>query len=177
MYFIWSWQRQNQPFVGEKIRNITFIVVASHWILRNVSQPFFMKHLTTATEMMLCKVRVLYWPINPFQAAGLILYPQKKLENQRFSDAFRGYRKRSVVWNGLKAKYVVTSKLVHLNQMTDCYMKAPMTFSWWKVLFPFQTMCYGCSRFRVDLWNHVGSGGICRSQITCAEVYYTVYLV
>ena len=35
---------------------------------------------------------------NPFHATGLFLYPLKT-ENQKFSDVFRGYRKRSVTWN------------------------------------------------------------------------------
>ena len=33
--------------------------------------------------------------VNPFHATDLFLYPLKTSENQRFSDAFRGYRKRS----------------------------------------------------------------------------------
>ena len=33
---------------------------------------------------------------NPFHATGLFLYPLKTSENQRFSDVFRGYRKRPV---------------------------------------------------------------------------------
>ena len=36
---------------------------------------------------------------NPFHATGLFLYPRKTSENQRFSDFFRGYRKRLVTWN------------------------------------------------------------------------------
>ena len=32
--------------------------------------------------------------LNPFNAIGLFLYPQKTSENQRFSDAFRGNRKK-----------------------------------------------------------------------------------
>ena len=44
--------------------------------------------------------------INPFQATGLFLYPLKTSENQRFSDVFRGHRKRPVAWNGLRSKWV-----------------------------------------------------------------------
>ena len=36
--------------------------------------------------------------INPFHATGLFLYPTKTLENQVFSDVFRGYIKRPVAW-------------------------------------------------------------------------------
>ena len=39
--------------------------------------------------------------INPFSVSVLFLYPLKTSENQRFSYAFRGYRKRPVSWNGL----------------------------------------------------------------------------
>ena len=38
---------------------------------------------------------------NPFHATDLFWYPLKISENQRFSDVFRGYQKRSVTWNGL----------------------------------------------------------------------------
>ena len=39
--------------------------------------------------------------INPFYTTGLFLYPLNALENQGFSDVFRGYRKKPVTWNGL----------------------------------------------------------------------------
>ena len=39
--------------------------------------------------------------INPFHATGLFRYPLKTSEKQRFSDVFRGYRKRPATWNGL----------------------------------------------------------------------------
>ena len=39
---------------------------------------------------------------NPFHAADLFWYPLKASENQRFSDVFRGYQKRSVARNGLR---------------------------------------------------------------------------
>ena len=42
-----------------------------------------------------------YTFINPFHATGLFWYPLKTSENLWFSDVFRGYQKRSVVWNGL----------------------------------------------------------------------------
>ena len=38
---------------------------------------------------------------NPFDATGLCWYSLKASENQRFSDVFRGYRKRPVALNGL----------------------------------------------------------------------------
>ena len=39
--------------------------------------------------------------IKPISCHYLFRYPQKISENQRFSDVFRGYRKRPVEWNGL----------------------------------------------------------------------------
>ena len=39
--------------------------------------------------------------VNPFYITGLFLYLLKTSENQRFSDAFRGYRMKPVVLNGL----------------------------------------------------------------------------
>ena len=47
------------------------------------------------------EVRLLKGPllgIKPSHATGLFLFPLKK---SRFSDVFRGYRKRTVAWNGL----------------------------------------------------------------------------
>ena len=41
---------------------------------------------------------------NSFHATGLFLYPLKTSENQRFSDVFRGYRKRPMALNELKER-------------------------------------------------------------------------
>ena len=43
-----------------------------------------------------CSIGFNGW-INSFHATGLFLYPLKTLENQRFFDVFREYRKRAVV--------------------------------------------------------------------------------
>ena len=40
---------------------------------------------------------------NPFLANVLILYPLKTPENQRFSGVFRGYKMKTLAWNGLKS--------------------------------------------------------------------------
>ena len=47
--------------------------------------------------------------LNPFHAIDLFWYPLKTSENLWFSDVFRGYQKRSVAWNGLKAWQTVVS--------------------------------------------------------------------
>ena len=39
---------------------------------------------------------------NSFNATGLFLYPLETLQNLLFSGVFRGYRKRSEAWNGLR---------------------------------------------------------------------------
>ena len=45
---------------------------------------------------------------------GLFLYPLKTLENQRFSDVFRGCRKRPVAWNELISQCKSATKLVRM---------------------------------------------------------------
>ena len=52
-------------------------------------------------NIRLFRTRICQLLLNPFHANGLILYLLKTSENQRFSDVFRGYRKRPVAWNGL----------------------------------------------------------------------------
>ena len=46
------------------------------------------------------------WTINPYNVTCLILYLLKVSENLRFSDVFRGYKKRPVAWNELIKKSV-----------------------------------------------------------------------
>ena len=48
--------------------------------------------------LQISRLFYIWWP---FHTTGLFLYPLNKLENQMFSDAFRGHRKRPVAWNGL----------------------------------------------------------------------------
>ena len=45
---------------------------------------------------------------------GLFLYPLKTLDNQRFSDVFRGCGKRPVVWNELISQWKSATKLVRM---------------------------------------------------------------
>ena len=40
--------------------------------------------------------------INPFSTNVLLLYPLKTSENRGFSEAFRGYRSRKLIENGLR---------------------------------------------------------------------------
>ena len=48
-----------------------------------------------------------------FHAAGLFLYPLKTLENQRFSDVSRGYKKWLAEWNGLTSSCIFTYLSAH----------------------------------------------------------------
>ena len=65
----------------------------------------------TKSQITFCySDQVLYvTQVNPFDATGLFLYHLKTLENQSFSDVFRGYRKRPVAWYGLISKKVLVS--------------------------------------------------------------------
>ena len=52
---------------------------------------------------------------NLFRATGLFPYPLKTSGNQRFSDVFRGYRKRLVAWNVLTLnRYLFTGQFLGL---------------------------------------------------------------
>ena len=70
--------------------------------------------------------------LNQFHDTDLFLYPLKTSENQRFFYVFRGYRKRSVAWNGLRvqrrlifAKIIRCSRLrlwlVYLCSFNECF--------------------------------------------------------
>ena len=65
---------------------------------------------------------------NPFHATHLFWYPLKT-ENQRFSNVFRGYQKRSVAWYGLMIlrffgeavfALLVSLKLIAISQISCC---------------------------------------------------------
>ena len=54
--------------------------------------------------------------LNPFQANVPFLYPIKMLENQRFSDVFRRYRKGTLAWIGLMTQFIsLTNILKHFS--------------------------------------------------------------
>ena len=62
--------------------------------------------------------------LKPFHVTGILWYPLKPSENQRFSDAFKGYRKRPVAWNGLS---------VYCNKF-QVAMKQMKNESWWWII-------------------------------------------
>ena len=54
--------------------------------------------------------------INQFHVAGLFFYPLKTSENQRFSDVFKGYRKKLMAWNGLRTTgkwFIIVAVLIN----------------------------------------------------------------
>ena len=57
-----------------------------------------------------------------FQANVHFLYPLKTPDNQRFSDVFRGYRNRTLVWNML-IKFISTFYEVHQKIFVFCKMQ------------------------------------------------------
>ena len=65
---------------------------------------------------------------NPYHAAGLFLYTLKTSENLRFSDVFRGYRKRIVAWNGSKVEECLTVCFRLFAQPTTWIAKGNYTF-------------------------------------------------
>ena len=65
--------------------------------------------------------------INPFHGTGLFLCPLKTSENQRFSDVFKGYRKRPVVWNRLKKFLCISSA-----EMFGNYSTSIISFTFWE---------------------------------------------
>ena len=58
-----------------------------------------MKHKNI--HSLFCVINFHINSLNSLHLTILFLYPLKHQKNQRLSDAFRGYRKRSVAWNGL----------------------------------------------------------------------------
>ena len=55
------------------------------------------------------------WVVEPFHATDFFLYPWKNLW---FSDVFKGYRKRPVVWKGLR--HVENGEIGHIISVPDC---------------------------------------------------------
>ena len=62
-------------------------IVYSHIILNNLEALIIRK----------CQLGQVHYQLNSFHVTGLFVYPlQTENQNQRFSDVFSGYRKRSV---------------------------------------------------------------------------------
>ena len=69
------------------VMRVAFCYLIGALILNNFGVTSFVNHFTKK--------------INLFQANVPFLYPLKTSENRRFSDVFRGYKKGTLIWNGL----------------------------------------------------------------------------
>ena len=77
MLFLWKIQKQ-----------------APQWMVENSNK--FIQYLTFFSH-----VTCYHFIFNQFHATDLFWYLLKASENLWFSDVFRGYQNKSVVWNGL----------------------------------------------------------------------------
>ena len=77
-------------------KNFAKVTGRQLWILRNFWEQIFYKTILAAASVNEKKCS-----LDLFHATGLFLHPLKTSKNLWFSDVFRGYRKRSVAWNGL----------------------------------------------------------------------------
>ena len=70
-------------------------------------------------------------------ATGLFLCSLKTSEKQKFSDVFRGYRKRPVAWNGLKIACTDLVILIKesLRQCSLLKIKQFNGMTWWEIRF------------------------------------------
>ena len=94
-------------------------VDSQHYLIWS-SEAYLGACQTTVMELFL---RKLLSPVNPCHVTALFIYPLKTSENQKFSDVFRGYRKRSMAWNGINLPGIFIFK--------SCYFKS------WNVIFSF----------------------------------------
>ena len=69
-------------------------------------------------------VFILIHLIKQTQVTGLFLYPRKYMKGQRFSDVFRGYRKRTVTLNELKDHTFMVAAI--------CFCVNFFKWCWWK---------------------------------------------
>ena len=86
---------------------------------------------------------------NLFLATGPFLYPLKTSENQRFSNIFRGFRKRPVICNGLSISVANISRfLVSIETELLCSRSSSKN----KVLPPYIRRMYLSWKWFISLW-------------------------
>ena len=58
---------------------------------------------------------------NPIHVTCLFLYPLETSENKKFSDVFRGFRKRPMIWNKIKTYQTDNTQNadIHTNVVND----------------------------------------------------------
>ena len=92
-----------------------------------------------------------FFALNPFNVIGLVQYPPKTSENQKFSDVFRGYWKGPEIWNGLSHLTLV----LHYrgNHSIDFHCKSIDKFLCeWSSLV--SNLCRKTKVFLSILWHH-----------------------
>ena len=80
-----------------------FLVNFAKFLRKSILQDIFWQLLLNQGEKFKLFFFTMQELFDPFHATDLFWYPLKASENLRFSDVFKGYQKRSVVWNGLMA--------------------------------------------------------------------------
>ena len=101
-------------------------------------------------------VHLLHFGFNPFHVTGLLRYPLKTSENQRFSDVFRGYWKRPVAWNGLRCStFLDLGKSKILSKTTLAFNELKLNFCYIQS-FTLENVCLVLSNmFFPFLWNTI----------------------
>ena len=103
-----------------------------------------------------CSVHLLHFGFNPFHVTGLLRYPLKTSENQRFSDVFMGYWKRPVAWNGLRCStFLDLGKSKILSKTTLAFNELKLNFCYIQS-FTLENVCLVLSNmFFPFLWNKI----------------------
>ena len=84
---------------------------------------------------------------NPFHATDLFWYPLKTSENQRFSDVFREYQKKSVSWNGLKSKIEKWKKVWNILKVNNKNTRTRSLTSFWCLYCNFEYISHFFNSF------------------------------
>ena len=93
IYIPWKYQKTFGFLVFTGVINRDIVRIWSHLLKKFLMENFIFYAVS--------------WTFfNPFYANFPFLYPLKVLENQRFSDSFRGCRNKTLMWNELSASIV-----------------------------------------------------------------------
>ena len=102
IYTLVAWMSRNSQFkTGGIYWNSNLQPLINYGVTNFIALHF------SSSEIMRANVS----DLNPFDATDLFWNLLKTSENQRFSDVFRDYQKRSAAWNGLKVAEWIFSTL------------------------------------------------------------------
>ena len=101
----------------------------SDWIQRDAEYLFVFSPNTEKYAPKKLRIRTVFtqwWSLilNPFLVSVSFLYPLKTLENQNFSDVFRGYRNEILAWNGFKIRDHHCVKRLRIRSFSRQYFPA-----------------------------------------------------